>query len=271
MKKTSAYKFEQLMYSIIVIITMATCIYRRACADRNTIRLVNQKGEDKNHIWTEYKCPNMVAPGSNACLECSKKYPNHKYQSNPKCNHGIVGESYPADSKVYGSEYYYSLIKKGLKIKEDDERRAKEAIRKAISEMPIKKTASSETIGSMSNTNSTSPISTVIPIKAPKQARNKRLTRNTTPIILNTPIISSYMQVPPITGTQVESMTPPLNITDIILVKIKKISIESNDYYFDSTSGKVYEIEKDGVGSYKGRYNSKAKILDLTYPDSDIE
>jgi len=232
-------------------------------ADRYTIRLLDKEGRPKTHIWLEYQCPNQSVPGTNACIDCVKKYPGYKYQSNPKCDHGIVGGPYTADSKLYGSPYYESYIKKGYTISKEDELRAKEAIHKASSEMPIKKSASAGTI------TTTSTISAVLPIKAPKKPRKKKST-TTTPIILtsSTPEHIQEYQDPAF----IESMeVPPINTSNVIVVKVKKILCENDEYYLDPLSGKVYEVLPDGVGNYRGRCSLETQIIDPTYPDSDEE
>ena len=40
---------------------MSTCISRRACADRESFKLINSNGQLGKYIWTEYKCPNVVS------------------------------------------------------------------------------------------------------------------------------------------------------------------------------------------------------------------
>jgi hypothetical protein len=69
----------------------------------------------------------------------------------------------------------------------------------------------------------------------------------------------------------IESTDPPITITDIIVVKVKKIKYQGKDYFYDSVSGKLYGISVNGVGAYKGRYNQETEILDTTFPDSDCE
>uniref|UniRef100_A0A6C0APK5 Uncharacterized protein n=1 Tax=viral metagenome TaxID=1070528 RepID=A0A6C0APK5_9ZZZZ len=117
---------------------MATCISRRACADRDTLRLIDKDGQPGRHIWVEYRCSNKVIVEGLVCRDCAYKLPKYKYQANAKCDHGIIGGPYPADSKLYGSGFYLKLIKEGWKILEADENRAKAAVDKANSEMAKK-------------------------------------------------------------------------------------------------------------------------------------
>ena len=75
----------------------------------------------------------------------------------------------------------------------------------------------------------------------------------------------------PLPAKFVEVVAPPLVVDEFIVVKVKKVRCQGKDYYFDSTSGKLYKCMEDGVGDYCGRYNEEAEIIDATYPDSDNE
>ena len=121
------------------------CIARRACADRNSFKLYREEGgtiKEANYIWTEYRCTNQAGSAKNPdyCSECAVKIPGFKYVANPKCDHGYVGGPYPKESKLYGSPYYLLKSKEGWKIREQDEKRAKEYQEKANSMAPKKKT-----------------------------------------------------------------------------------------------------------------------------------
>jgi hypothetical protein len=245
---------------------MSSCIARRACADRNSFRLINEKGGTGKYIWTEFKCPNIVSDGRETCTECTVKLPKHKYQSNPKCDHGIIGGPYPSDSKLYGSPFYYKQIKEGWKPAVVDEIRAKEAIALAISQMPSKKKVS-ETSGVELPT---ATISAAPPIAAPeKKPRKPRVIKikSVLPVIAAAEISVTEELKPKF----LESMAAPKTITEVITVKVKKIKCQGKEYYFDSSSGKTYAAMADGVGPYKGRYNPETGALNTTYPDSDIE
>jgi len=69
----------------------------------------------------------------------------------------------------------------------------------------------------------------------------------------------------------VEVVAPPITITDFVVVKVKKIKCQGKDYYYDSSSGKVYGISVNGVGAYKGRFKEDDDLVDTTFPDSDCE
>jgi hypothetical protein len=62
-----------------------------------------------------------------------------------------------------------------------------------------------------------------------------------------------------------------MNMSDVIVVKVKKILCENDEYYLDPLSGKVYEVLPNGVGDYRGRCSLETQIIDPTYPDSDEE
>lgn len=233
---------------------MSRCISRRACSDRNSFKLINDKGENGKYIWTEFRCPNVVS-SSNHCIECIQKLPKHKYQSSPKCDHGNIGGPYPSDSKLYGSPYYLSQIKSGWKISEEDELRAKDAISKAISEMPITPTSPAKPL--------------VIKTEIPKKPRKQKVSKKATDIILQTP---EKTPIPELKDPKyIEEMTTPLQVTEVIVVKVKKIKCDGKEYYLDTQSGKAYAALANGVGPYKGRYNSESETLNTNTPDSDLE
>jgi hypothetical protein len=238
---------------------MSMCISRRAHADRTSFKLYKEEGgklKDGKYIWTEFRCPNVVTEGKKTCIECTVKLPKHKYQANPKCDHGLVGGPYPSDSKLYGSPFYLKEIKEGWKIHQADELRAKEAQQLASSEMPRKKADTTET-----------PVTAPVKPKQPRKIRVKK-----TEAVLAEPlpqVVAEKLETGP--AKFVESMTAPIKISDVIVVKVKKIRVEGKDYYFDSEYGKVYAVSTSGVGAYKGRYNPEAETLNTAYPDSDAE
>jgi len=244
---------------------MATCISRRACPDKLSFRLMKD-GKQKFTIFTEYRCPNPVQ-GAKICGECSTKLPMYKYQSNQKCDHGFIGGPYPKDSKLYGSPYYLNCIKNGCTISEIDEKRAKEAMIKAGSEMP-KKTVAADTVVA---TGVAAPLA--MPTKPEKKVKKVIKVKTSIPV-LETPVaeaIETSTSVTVVKPTMVESTEAPLIVEDIIRVKVKKIRHQAKDYYFDGNSGKLYSATKDGVGKYAGRYDEETATINTSYPDSDEE
>jgi hypothetical protein len=236
-----------------------SCIARRAHPDRVSFRLVKE-GKEGKYIWTEFKCPNVVLEGS-LCTDCCKKLPKHKYQSNPKCDHGIIGGPYPTDSKLYGSPFYLKQLKEGFTILEADEKRAKEAIAKALSEMPRKKIAAEAATVAEAVT-PTAPTVEAVKLKKPRVYKTKSVIPAVT--------VTSPGPQETVAAQMLESMAAPIIATEVIIVKVKKIRCQGKDYYLDSSSGKLYDVTKSGVGSYKGRYNSESEEL-VDYPDSDVE
>ena len=249
---------------------MDRCISRRAHADKYNFRLVKGDKQGK-YIWTEFRCPNAVSGGRTVCEGCSKKLPNYKYQSTQKCDHGVIGGPYPTDSKLYGSPFYVKQLKEGFYPLEADERRAKEAIANAISDMPKKKAvelAASAVVAEVTpSTPSTMKVEKAE--KAPKKPRTIKLKKAPT----NTTVVTEAAPVsePLKAATMVESMEAPLHISDVVVVKVRKIKHKSKEYYFDQVSGKLYGVSSDGVGAYVGRYNQEAETLNTDYPDSDLE
>ena len=298
---------------------MLTCISRRACADRYDFRLTNEKGEVGKHIWTEYRCPNVVSVEDGMCSDCSVKEKKYKYQANQKCDHGVVGGPYTGDSKLYGSPYYLNELKNGWFPSEADENRAKAAVDKALSSMGRKK---------VQQTTEEIPVVVVeeTPVAAPekvkrKYVRKKPLASAEQPVAsteqplapaeqplapAEQPLAPAEQSAAPVKKTKlpklktprskksvatelvlpqapvvenpvtlsakfIEVTKPPITITDFVVVKVKKLKCQGKDYYYDSSSGKVYGISVNGVGAYKGRYKEENETLDTTFPDSDCE
>lgn len=278
---------------------MSTCISRRACADRHDFRLTNKNGETGVHIWTEYRCPNAVSKENEICAGCSVKISKYKYQANQKCNHGIIGGPYSADSKLYGSPYYLAELKKGWFPSEADENRAKAAVDKALSNMAPRKKAAPVEPGVVVEEPVVvvqEPVVQIIEKK--KRAYNRKkpavteaveavpentvVTEKAKPIKLKThrskKILPTEVLLPSVPVVEnphepkfVEVNKIPITITDFVVVKVKKIKSLGKEYYYDSCSGKVYGVSVNGVGAYKGRYNEEEDFIDVTYPDSDNE
>jgi len=253
--------------------TQMSCISRRANADRTSFKLFKEKNgsiKERNYIWTEYRCPNAVLDGTTLCNQCCHKDPSvRKYQALAKFNHGNVGGPYTPQSKLYGSPYYLGLIKNGWKIKEEDERRAKEAQQKANMPRKPKVDEAGSGLGLTINTViptdilvSPSTVSPTVSNPSPKKPRKIKVSK---PVA--TPL--------PITGPAefLESIEPPIQVCEsqVIVVRVKKIRCQGTDYYYDSKSGKLYAVSAKGVGPYKGRYNPTDETIHPEYPDSDDE
>ena len=280
---------------------MTTCISRRAFGDHLRFRLINDKGEDGRWIWLEYCCNEPVSKqGDILCLGCSGKIcnPEPKYQSKCTFNHGNIGGPYSACSKLYGSPYYLEELKRGWKISEHDELRAKAAVDKALS-MARKKVQTANTDEPVAKVVEEVPIVQEAPVEKKKRTYNRKkpvaaaeaVSENTVtepvkakPVKLKThrskkivptevllpqvPIVENPLEAHP---KFVEVVAPPITITDFVVVKVKKLKSQGKDYYYDSASGKVYGVSVNGVGAYKGRYKEEDDIVDTTYPDSDNE
>ena len=277
---------------------MTTCISRRANADRYAFSLINEQGELGKQIWTEYRCPNLVSVEGRVCLGCRVKVPNFEFQSQTKCDHGIVGGPYPEDSKLYGSPYFLKEVKAGWMVEEHDEIRAKAAMLEAsmgrkkavevvnvISEptIPAQATIPAEPVkqkrkyvrkvplipkGQSVKETNTGTLETS-EVKDPKPVITKERKPRQKKVIPTVDVIKPIEN--PLEPKLIEVVAPPLSITECIVVKVKKTRIEGKEYYYDSSSGKLYGVSINGVGLYKGRYNAETEILDTTFPDSDCE
>jgi hypothetical protein len=284
---------------------MLTCISRRACADRYDFRLTNKNGEVGKHIWTEYRCPNAVSVEDGMCSDCSVKEKKYKYQAAQKCDHGVVGGPYTNDSKLYGSPYYLNELKNGWYPSEADEIRAKAAVDKAISsmgrkkiqqvteEMPVvvveetpaappekvkrkyvRKKPLASAQGPLASAQeplvcAEQPAAPVKKTKLPKLKTPRSKKSVATELVLpQAPVVENPVSL---SAKFVEVTKPPITITDFVVVKVKKLKCQGKDYYYDSSSGKVYGISVNGVGAYKGRYKEEDETLDTTFPDSDCE
>jgi hypothetical protein len=273
------------------------CISRRACADRDTIRLLDKQGNPGRHVWVEYRCPSIVPGGMEVCHDCSYKLPKYKYQANQKCDHGHIGGPYPADSKLYGSAFYLKLLKEGWRISEADEIRAKAAVDKAtmgrkkvIAEPVAVPVTVTEPVAALVAAPVVETVAAPVaePVAEPVVTKAKRTYKKKTPeekaavaakaiksgkpvkidVLLPTP--------PPVTEIPcdpkfIESIAPPIVIEEFVTVKVKKMTIQGKQYYYHANSGKLYGISVNGVGGYKGRYNAEEDAVDTTFPDSDLE
>ena len=280
---------------------MTTCISRRACADRDTLRLIDKEGKPGRHIWVEYRCYNKVSVDGQICADCSYKLPKYKYQANPKCDHGIIGGPYPSDSKLYGSGFYLKLIKEGWKILEADELRAKAAVdnacmgrKKVVAEAnkEVESTVKADPVvqqESVPQDNSVATIGTTLVAEVPvkqkraykkktpeeKAARAVKAVKSGKPVKLDVllPIPPPIPQAEEVNHDPkfIESVSPPIIIEEFITVKVKKMNIQGKSYFYDANSGKLYGVSVNGVGAYKGRYDSEKDIVDTSFPDSDNE
>ena len=278
---------------------MSTCISRRAHADRYTFRLINEKGQIGKHIWTEYRCPNMVSVEGTVCAGCAVKVPKFKYQAQQRCDHGVIDGPYPADSKLYGSPYYEREIKAGWTVAEPDEIRAKDAVLKATMgrKKIVKDVETTQQVTSEPTIQAEAVVDPNPPVKqkrkyvrkvplVPKEQK-ETMEKNDSEVTDTKPkvkgerkprqkkVIPAVEVVKPIENPLepklIEVVAPPLIITESIVVKVKKTRIEGKEYFYDSVSGKLYGVSVNGVGAYKGRYNSDTQVLDTTFPDSDCE
>lgn len=244
---------------------------RRAHNDRYSFRLMKE-GKEGKYIWTEFRCPNVVSEGVKVCADCSKKLPKYKYQSNQKCDHGVVGGPYPEDSKLYGSPFYLKQVKEGFTPLEADECRAKEAVIKATSNMPKKKVAEpvvpAEAVAAVTAIAPTVAATAVAPVKAAKKPRAAKTKATPSSLTPSNTIISAEPLKP---ATMLESMESPVHVSEVIVVKVRKIKHKGKEYCFDQDSGKLYSLLSDGVGPYVGRYKLESDTLDTAYPDSDVE
>jgi hypothetical protein len=231
-----------------------------------------KEGKEGKYIWTEFRCPNVVSEGVKVCADCSKKLPKYKYQSNQKCDHGVVGGPYPEDSKLYGSPFYLKQVKEGFTPLEADECRAKEAVIKATSNMPKKKVAepvvAAEAVAAVTAIAPAVAATAVAPVKAAKKPRAAKTKATPSPLNPSNTIISAEPLKP---ATMLESMETPVHVSEVIVVKVRKIKHKGKEYCFDQDSGKLYSLLADGVGPYVGRYKMESDTLDTAYPDSDLE
>jgi hypothetical protein len=241
---------------------------RRACSDKYNMRLYKD-GKIGKYIWTEFRCPNVVSGDAKICVGCSNKLPKYKYQSSQKCDHGLIGGPYPVDSKLYGSLFYLREVKDGFALLDADELRAKEAVATAVSKMPKKKIVATVVEVAQVAEVAVAPAPPA-PIPKPKKTPIKVKVKPTNTVTVSAPVIP----LSDTSATMLESMAlPPITVSEVIIVKVRKVRHKGKDYYFDSNSGKLYNaLAKDaGVGAYAGRYNPESDILDNEYPDSDVE
>jgi len=228
-----------------------------------------KEGKIGKYIWTEFRCPNVVSGDVKVCVGCSNKLPKYKYQSSQKCDHGLIGGPYPTDSKLYGSPFYLREVKEGFTLLDADELRAKEAVATAISKMTKKKVVAPVVEVAQVAEITVAP-APAAPIPKPKKTPIKVKAKPTNTVTTPAPVVP----LPDTSATMLESMAlKPLTVSEVIVVKVRKLRHKGKDYYFDPNSGKLYNAltKEVGVGAYAGRYNPESDILDTEYPDSDVE
>ena len=104
-------------------------------------------------------------------------------------------------------------------------------------------------------------------MKAPKKPKAAKTKAAPPPPNSNTSVPSEPLKP----ATMLESMEAPLHVSEVIVVKVRKIKHKGKEYCFDQDSGKLYSLLSDGVGPYVGRYKLETDSLDTGYPDSDAE
>ena len=251
---------------------MSRCISRRSGGYESSFKLINGTNT-RYSIFIEYRCHNEVLSGE-ICIECSRKLPMYKFQNNPKCDHGIIGGPYPPDSKLYGSPYYLNKVKRGWTALDTDEKRAKEAIQKAVSGMPNTKDVSEAENAPKKVFRLKSSASASVKSDSIKTTEVEKLKKPRKPRVKS--IIPSISTIAEVSNQDtemkmMETTDTPITVVDIMVVKVKKIRHQNKDYYFDSNSGKLYHALDTGVGAYKGRYSPEIKNVNTSIPDSDDE
>jgi hypothetical protein len=120
------------------------CIGRIAKANANDR---GHFGHTTRRFYFEYRCNRRVAPNALCCDRCNNRSVDGKIQSSGFYNHGLITESIPPDSQMYGGSEYEKLYILHGKPSDEDIAKAeicKAAARKGLNivevpkEVPVK-------------------------------------------------------------------------------------------------------------------------------------
>lgn len=213
-------------------------------------------GDGKHYFYTEERCKRKTEGGLCSVCDGSKNLEDH----------GIVSETIPPLSHIYGSAWYDLKRTVYGNPSSDDMAKAKKAQEEAKTDVTAKPEAISTptTVEKKKRTfkvaapvtaPSIEPPTTQAPVKAKRQPKK-------------------VVEVPPQQQTQpaaIESTEPPLQDLPCIIISVRKIEHAGRKYYLNSEKDKLYTVQPDGgVGKYCGRLDrEKDRIAD--FPDSDSE
>lgn len=251
-------------------------------------KVINGSIKTKNQVGIEKCCPNLAKSGEMFCEGHLSRKDDKKNQATFITDHGVVGGPYTANSKLYGSQYYFDLLKEGWMARSEDEARAKAAVETAISDskMPPKKESVTKAPKIKKATKEAAPnLGANEAITEEKPKKTMRISKKKTAEQIeeakkpNEPTPTPAITKPSGPVMFREKMTVPkvYDESQVKIVKVKKVRVDGKEYYWAPSTDKLYGIMANGgFGYYKGRYVTPAEEgaaphVDTSYPDSDME
>ena len=241
---------------------------------KGKVAFLNPDGSKSNkYYYNILVCKKECLKGSDLCGSCSDK--EKKIQSctvsksgrlnganHPAVLHGKVGESIPIWSHIEGGEWFKNMLQKGYRKE---------------SEMPVKEFDEAKIFAAIPNLKGLKNKMVEDLIKQfPELTKhsasnfitlyNKKNSKTVAPKKYK--IVKSFKNVVEDFGKKlvIDSKVED-DVYDVVELKVKPITINGINYYYEPKKDKVYTLEY----KYVGRYDTKNEKLCLDYPDSDSE
>lgn len=218
-------------------------------------------GDGKHYFYTEERCKRKTEGGLCSVCDGSKNLEEH----------GIVSETIPPLSHIYGSAWYDLKRTVYGNPSSDDMAKAKKAQEEATATSKTDTEAKTEA----------------------KTEKKKRTFKIVTPVVnvteTSTAILTSTASPTPsapktkrqpkkiiqpqttITPFAIESTEQPLQELPCITISVRRYEHNGRNYYLNSEKDKLYTVLSDGgVGKYCGRLDREKDCI-ADFPDSDSE
>jgi hypothetical protein len=275
---------------------MEQCLGRRI-KDKEDAR---GRFQDGHRFFLEYRCSNERKKESDLCTVCQEWVERGLKLKDPYRNvHGLITESIPNWSHIYGGKWYTSKV--GIYGNPSDEqmvksKKAQDDARKDISVKPEPEplAVAVEPVAVVAKSKRKPKSTTENPIEKPK-VPSKRKPKAVAAVVAGetlTKAISAPPEKPkvqtkrknkavvaapkdsqePIVVKAVEALVPQTETLEIVSIRVKKVRLNEKSYFLDSKKQKVYSVGTDGLPhQYVGRWSSEDQKLDTSYPDSDLD
>lgn len=219
------------------------------------IRLENSKQQ----FYIESVCGNRVEDDAPLCEHCSNLRVQNKVQYNSTFPHGFVDGPYTKESHIYDSPWYHANVEAYgpapqsiLDIAMEAQRRARAGIRvKTITECLSPVSNTSQVTKSDGETPK-SEVTTKPEVTKPKPKKQVRKSSSDGDLQSNQVVqtkpnrIEQTLHTIPQSCTYIESMDTPIPITIVQRIKLSKLVLNSQQYWFDKESNKVFSITTTG-------------------------
>lgn len=247
-------------------------------------------GTPRHYFFQESRCKRERTPGQEICIKCfERKGKPPKYEQDKW--HGLITEPIPADSHIYGGEWFESKVTAWGTGTEEDMGRAKKSQAEAreglpqpnpvviaVSE-PIKPVEEAKPkrrrVTKKGEVAAAAPEVAPAPVPAPAPApapspvaaevpKRKIRKAKTVPAAISTAPVVKTMAV--------ESAQPTLTNIEVVTIQVRPMEHDGAQYFLDSGKLKLYSRLANGKpGIYVGRWNPSEETIHKEVPDSDTE